>query len=744
MSLAQWLSAKKQPTDANSDASSLYSSKQDSRSIYASSRHKQSDWDLYSIPKRAPSDDTRSIKTTITTGTVMGKPHRMQWRSPSSKNSVNLDQPQNTVLVRLDELALDHEEDEDGGDDVVLTHQIGDNSESSSPSSRSPNRPKGPSYPLFDYSKSESLRVPAFSDMKEYENPEPPSSYISKLKSQYSTISHDIESRSQSPCLIPRQELTEYVRPSAFEIAREGWIFYNDHEWIKSFVVATYKPLSKSGILHFYDSNYVMHPYKVLDLTNLTAITSGKESTIAFTSPSSTEPLILYSFTITLSNTQLTIHCATVEDRDCWISALNLMQQRELSSSSSVETLAPQTQPPLPPQELDTLLNQKLTQILDAVLATPPATSPLETAILELQESMEMRTSRIGKMVHALGDLPKKVDAISQAVGGVDGVRNDVESLLGVVTEVAVLIRGSQESLCDVVQKAVKDALERQKGLSTSEIPQSQPEMLTNFINSMNESHVRLETLLTTRNDAPDQISTPSLDITQILETIKSTITSSFHPQTPPQATQQDPPSSKALTNLLLDSLTSLDANLSRHARDTTSRQDLTQLMMERTQESVKQIHQSLSSLEKMDRTRTAAPASPTRHTELDEQRRIDAFVKELERRSVAVLEGVVQDVKETFLGRWKRVEGEVDALSKEKSELEGEVEALQRRKLELEVEVEELERRKRDEVVEPLAGAFKELEKDLGERCRVLMDEMMGLKKARDELRRDLDLKNK
>ncbi|KAJ3254757.1 hypothetical protein HDU77_003953 [Chytriomyces hyalinus] len=475
----------------SSDTASIfhYSLRDDARSIMSTrvpvAYDEPSGYNSYhstrSLYNQAVKDtsDTRSVKTCITTCTVMGKPHRMQWRSPS-RESTRISEHPAAHTLNSDILFDEDNEDEDTFEATnvrkpAVTSNSSENAYLQLPRVHSPLLP--------DSSKS----------------------IVNKFKSPLDRLA------ASSSVPASRSPLRQYVRPSAMEIAREGWMFYQSEVgfgWDKVQAIATYKLDMRSAILQFYESDDDIHPFSVLDISRMDAIMAN--SVLAHLPETSQEPVNLFTFTISTGPTCIYLAATASTDRDAWISALKMMtssspaetcptnedsdrvntakppprysmqteseetlhlqlqqaQERvlqleqqllqtqkelQLAASTAVSNHDNQDNNPVTPAPAPNVINtidSKMNEILEAIWAAhstatrtaesvhhhPSSSDPsgdegatggsgdedgaaattlsdIEAAVQDLTESMEMRTSRIGKMVHEL--LSVKEDVLS-------------------------------------------------------------------------------------------------------------------------------------------------------------------------------------------------------------------------------------------------------------------------------------------------------------------------------------------
>ncbi|KAI8842865.1 hypothetical protein BJ741DRAFT_348474 [Chytriomyces cf. hyalinus JEL632] len=476
----------------SSDTASIYhySARDDARSIMSTRvpvvYDEPSGYNSYhstrSLYNQAVKDtsDTRSVKTCITTCTVMGKPHRMQWRSPS-RESTRISE-HHAAHASNSEILFDEDIEDEDALEATNTRKLAITSKSSENA----------------YLQLPRVHSPLLSDSA--------MPVVNKFKSPLDRLA------ASSSVPASRSPLRQYVRPSAMEIAREGWMFYQSEVgfgWDKVQAIATYKLDMRSAILQFYESDDDIHPFSVLDISRMDAIMAN--SVLAHLPETSQEPVHLFTFTISTGPTCIYLAATASTDRDAWISALKMMTYSSSSAetcprnedSDRVNTAKPpprysmqteseetlhlqlqqsqervlqleqqllQTQKELqlvastavPNQDIQddnpvtaapapnviNAIDSKMNEILEAIWAAhstatrtaesihhqpsssdpsgdegapgrsgdedgAPATtlSDVEAAVQDLTESMEMRTSRIGKMVHEL--LSVKEDVLS-------------------------------------------------------------------------------------------------------------------------------------------------------------------------------------------------------------------------------------------------------------------------------------------------------------------------------------------
>ncbi|KAJ3075379.1 hypothetical protein HDU98_008333 [Podochytrium sp. JEL0797] len=490
------------------------------------------------------------------------------------------------------------------------------------------------------------------------------------------------------------------------------------------------------------------------------------------------------------------------------------------------------------------------TRTTESTTTAETTLTDIESSLLELTESMEMRTSRIGKMVHELVGTTNGIKGmleggggggggggrdvgdggVGRLEGGIKSLSRDVESLLAIAAEQGLAVRVVEEER-EVAETArtrvildgltgVKDIMEKQaenvkrliqesvfekleKGLSdivgeermgnqvasavqaalekiqlntgrageSEDLLHGKLDNIAEVIDFVNQSQCRLVTLLSEKlrlsslSPTPSPLrSTKEFDYPRLIESIQDTITEQLEPlvrshlsKTPEAVatatTTTTDTSVRAMHSLILESLATIDGHISRNARDTSSRQDLTEVWMERNHEVLKQIQQGVQAVEKMERNSSSGgggvgggsgSGSPRRGVgtssgafcSLEDDRKVDAFARSLEKRATTVMENLVEDLKETITLRQKRVSEDLERLVEEKLGLLGEVEGLRKQKNALEEEVEQLQRIKLDcESVEPISNAVRELEEELMGRVAGLMAQVEKLKKERDGL---------
>ncbi|KAJ3413165.1 hypothetical protein HDV05_008368 [Chytridiales sp. JEL 0842] len=384
--------------------------------------------------------DAGSVHTTvtsITTSTQKGKPHRMQWRSPSRQQK-NLSSSDSFSTP-----ALERDEDEDDN---------GDDRRAPSPS------PAGKSNAF-----SKAMTLSSSPTSME------PNTYAPRMLWPQGTRS-SIKSESDNTTTT---FLEAYVRPAAADIAREGILYHPTlSSYTKSHAIATYHPSTTHPILHLYHLPEDIHPFKLIHLHSCTGISNPhlKDG--------------LYEFKLTMDNgAHVPLAAETTEDASNWILALKMMMsgggstdsQGSFSRTASeefepvaedvqtqdqlnqlraeIEALRAENEllkqqqssssQPLPTENLETLLDSKTTQIIEAIWASHTTTvntsttslTPTFTELREqlegLTESMETRTSRIGRMVH---EVLKRTE-----VGGDGGiwkeVKEGIEEVVGKVIQ---------------------------------------------------------------------------------------------------------------------------------------------------------------------------------------------------------------------------------------------------------------------------------------------------------------------
>ncbi|KAI9347345.1 hypothetical protein BDR26DRAFT_855080 [Obelidium mucronatum] len=620
----------------------------------------------------------------------------MQWRSASGQNSAETAIRENSFNEQEDAFD-DQDEGDDGGDDVLV--EPTDNSISSRTSAFLPHRSTKSmglepiQIFVVDTDAEQAAKTRKLgSDLRFKE------ASLSETMSAYldSSFSHGLSSRSQSPYK-NKPELTQYVRPSAFEIAREGWLFHhlttendNDHNWEKSFTIATYQQISKTGILQLYESDSDIHPFRVLDLTQLDSILPTLRPTIAYLNPMA-DPLTLYSFTLVIGSKNVVLYCVSLAERDAWI----ITNSDILETKESTTTILPSTSDTAVPSEIH---STRTTEAQEEKVAEGGG-----TLADKLTESMEMRTSRIGKMVHDL-------------VGGQKGIAEDVKLLLsrssgeGTVqsgiqsSSIEGLEEGQKAISCDIgsllaiaaegnmsqrvgwesMDEKISEMSRQIQAMNMRDVEQRilDADNIAEVIDFVNKSQCRLVSLITDNcklspSPSPSRSahhSSKDLNYARIIESIQDTITELLEP--------------------FLQQQQQLHDHLTRTARESASRQDLLEVWMQRNQESLKQIQQTVSSVEKIERSLSPVKQYPNNN---NASTLMHGFMKELERRAAGVVEDLVVDLKESE---------DMESLLEEKSKLLVDVSGLRNVKRELEEDF--------FECVRPLGDAVVELEKDL------------------------------
>ncbi|KAJ3232176.1 hypothetical protein HDU81_003276 [Chytriomyces hyalinus] len=490
----------------SSDTASMfhYSTRDDARSIMSTrvpvTYDEPSGYNNYnstrSLYNQAVKDtsDTRSVKTCITTCTVLGKPHRMQWRSPSRESTRHSENP--AIHTMNSDILFDEDiEDEDALEAITNTRK--------------------PAPVTSNSSENVFMRLPRVHSPHVSDASMPT---VNKFKSPMDRLA-----AASSSVPASRAPLRQYVRPSAMEIAREGWMFYQSEVgfgWDKVQAIATYKLDMRSAILQFYESDDDIHPFSVLDISRMDAIMAN--SVLAHLPDTSQEPVNLFTFTISTGPTCIYLAATVSTDRDAWISALKMMTSSSETCPTNDESDRANTAKPPPRYSMQTeseetlqlqlqqsqervaqleqqllqtqkdlqlaastvvsnadnqdndqpvpaaapapnvinAIDSKMNEILEAIWAahstatrtaeslhpsssteenergpnaarnenedgaTATTISDVEAAVQDLTESMEMRTSRIGKMVHELLGVKEDVLAMKNMMFGGNGFRS--------------------------------------------------------------------------------------------------------------------------------------------------------------------------------------------------------------------------------------------------------------------------------------------------------------------------------
>ncbi|KAJ3019626.1 UNVERIFIED_CONTAM: hypothetical protein HDU68_010589 [Siphonaria sp. JEL0065] len=354
---------------------------------------------------------------------------------------------------------------------------------------------------------------------------------------------------------------------------------------------------------------------------------------------------------------------------------------------------------------------------------------------------MEMRTSRIGKMAHDLVGGQKQIqDESGKTLSLLEkieerqrGIACDVESLLVISAEAGVSQRVGMEGLEKLVEGRFGQVVNILEG-----IQHGMEENVVKAIDGALENHLKLRS--GENSDGGEELLHGKLDnIAEVIDFVNKS--------------QCRLVSLMTMNNVILESLTTLDDHMTRTARDQTSRQNLLEVWLQRNHESLKQIQLSVSNVEKMDRSASSGRLSPSRQVSqqqhhqqnqnqgFEDEKRISGLVKELEKRAAGVLEDMVLDLKESWSGRQKRVNEEMETLLVERAGLLVDVSGLRKEKRDLEEDVERLKREREEfevscgAIVKPIGDAVEELERELMGRIDALVGQIESLKREREGL---------
>ncbi|KAJ3222907.1 hypothetical protein HK099_001759 [Clydaea vesicula] len=233
----------------------------------------------------------------------------------------------------------------------------------------------------------------------------------------------------------------EFIKPHPADISREGWLEYNavSTTWREYYAISTHH--QNEAIFQLYLDDLESKPFKVIFLKQCLEIQAVKEC-----GPSN------YQFTLSFNGLEYNFRTEHLEDSSCWVKTLNMLinplptdissseeEKKIIKTKNTNHVIEAEKQIACAAEGVGRILDQKLDLALSklaevmeyksdsfliklkenlAIAEPSNFTTPkeietlnqnnttditnLETTLVELTDSMEMRTNKIAKMVHQL------------------------------------------------------------------------------------------------------------------------------------------------------------------------------------------------------------------------------------------------------------------------------------------------------------------------------------------------------
>ncbi|KAJ3357811.1 hypothetical protein HDU83_002939 [Entophlyctis luteolus] len=410
--------------------------------------------------------------------------------------------------------------------------------------------------------------------------------------------------------------------------------------------------------------------------------------------------------------------------------------EKEIASYSSVD--------------IHNLIDVKFSQIMEAIWAAnttransaevvkthatnqEPNATAIENALIDLTESMELRTSRIGKMVHEIASWKEQIMAIpamsenlATSRSGLDNLAHEVATLLAVAAENSVSDRIMRDEHLKIVKENHSELLKWTEILQKENlIPLTeQIDHIVKTIESVEVAQSKVSGILSKIPQTIKEENRPSEDIVREAE----------------QALDIEPANIRAMSSILLESLANLEGQISRRAREASSKQDLIEIWMNRITDTLKMIQQGIHAVERIERKATAinpdCGKANIASIEIFEGK-IESILKNWDKKGTEQFDLAMKDIKETWSKKSARISEDIEDLLKDKAQLSHEISELRKERNGLEEDIAAL-RRQKDEMgsIAPLSSAVSALERDLEGRIYGLLDEIEILKQTKTEL---------
>ncbi|KAJ3206241.1 hypothetical protein HDU82_004639 [Entophlyctis luteolus] len=410
--------------------------------------------------------------------------------------------------------------------------------------------------------------------------------------------------------------------------------------------------------------------------------------------------------------------------------------EKEIASYSSVD--------------IHNLIDVKFSQIMEAIWAAnttransaevvkthatnqEPNATAIENALIDLTESMELRTSRIGKMVHEIASWKEQIMAIpamsenlATSRSGLDNLAHEVATLLAVAAENSVSDRIMRDEHLKIVKENHSELLKWTEILQKENlIPLTeQIDHIVKTIESVEVAQSKVSGILSKIPQTIKEENRPSEDIVREAE----------------QALDIEPANIRAMSSILLESLADLEGQISRSAREASSKQDLIEIWMNRITDTLKMIQQGIHAVERIERKATAINPDCGKANigsiEIFEGK-IESILKNWDKKGTEQFDLAMQDIKETWSKKSARISEDIEDLLKDKAQLSHEISELRKERNGLEEDIAAL-RRQKDEMgsIAQLSSAVSALERDLEGRIYGLLDEIEILKQTKTEL---------